>query len=151
MALFERPVPTLGTERDVLGRRIGAFLIDLVLYLLIFGPISGFLFARPGRILGSLGFLGLLVFVLYTFYFEAAYGQTIGKKAMGVVVVTVDGSPMSYRESALRNGLRIIDGLPGLLHLVGLLLVLVTDRRQRLGDLVADTIVVRAKETRTRL
>lgn len=151
MALFERPQPELGTEGDVLKERIGAFLIDLALYVVVLGTITGVLFAGGARAVVLTGQVGLVVFILYTLYFEAEYGQTVGKRAMGIVVITEDGNPLTYRESAIRNVLRILDGIPGIFHVVGLLAVMLTNRNQRIGDVVADTVVVQAKDRGERL
>jgi uncharacterized RDD family membrane protein YckC len=70
--------------------------------------------------------------------------------AMDIVVVTEDGDPIAYRESAIRTLLRIVDALP-FFYIVGLVAIYVTDRKQRVGDLVADTIVVKTKPTADKL
>lgn len=76
----------------------------------------------------------------YYFAFESLTGQTVGKKAMGLRVANVDGSPPEMRQIAIRSVLRLIDGLG--LYLVGLITMLASgERRQRLGDLAAKTIV----------
>lgn len=48
--------------------------------------------------------------------------------------------------ATIRTILRIIDTLP-VLYLVGIIVILLTERNQRVGDIVADTAVVRARET----
>jgi len=53
-----------------------------------------------------------------------------------------DGSPIGWSESIIRNLLRIVDALPTL-YLLGAILVLVTDDEQRLGDIAANTVVVK--------
>ncbi|MBW3666803.1 MAG: RDD family protein, partial [Actinobacteria bacterium] len=60
----------------------------------------------------------------------------------GQRVVMEDGSPVDWRASTIRNVLRVVDVLP-LFYLVGAILVWNSDRRQRLGDRVAGTVVVR--------
>lgn len=145
MAMFERPQPELGTEDDVLLRRIGAILIDIILL----GVVTSILTSILGGISPDLGavasLLGLVISFGYYIYLEGAYGQTLGKMVLDVVVVTEDGGPVDYRDAAIRTVLRIVDVLP-LLYLVGLIVILLTDRNQRLGDVVADTVVVRARE-----
>ena len=89
------------------------------------------------------GLLGLVITFGYYIYLEGNYGQTIGKMALGIVVVTEAGDHIEYREATIRTVLRIVDVLP-FLYLVGFIVVLITDRKQRIGDLVADTVVVRA-------
>lgn len=150
MVTFERPLPDLGTEGDVVIKRIIAFLIDAVGFGLLVGIVSEVL-AVISETLGVLvGGLGTLLLFVYFIYFEAEYGQTIGKMAMDIVVVTEDGDPITYRESAIRTLLRIVDALP-FFYIVGLVAIYVTDRKQRVGDLVADTIVVKAKPTADKL
>jgi uncharacterized RDD family membrane protein YckC len=150
MVTFERPLPDLGTEGDVVVKRIIAFLIDAVGFGLLVGIVSEVL-AVISETLGVLvGGLGTLLLFVYFIYFEAEYGQTIGKMAMDIVVVTEDGDPITYRESAIRTLLRIVDALP-FFYIVGLVAIYVTDRKQRVGDLVADTIVVKAKPTADKL
>ncbi|WP_178917548.1 RDD family protein [Natronomonas gomsonensis] len=150
MVTFERPLPDLGTEGDVVVKRILAFLVDAIGFGLLIGIVSEVL-AVISETLGVLvGGLGTLLFFIYFIYFEAEYGQTVGKMVMDIVVVTEDGDPITYRDSAIRTLLRIVDALP-FFYIVGLVAIYVTDRKQRVGDLVADTIVVKTKPTADRL
>ena len=59
-------------------------------------------------------------------------------------VVRVDGSPITFFTSAVRNVLRLVDILPGM-YLVGIVTILVTRQNQRLGDVAAGTLVVRER------
>jgi uncharacterized RDD family membrane protein YckC len=66
---------------------------------------------------------------------------------MGIVVVKEDGSALDMRSSAVRNVARIVDAFPTL-YLVGFAaMYLVGEDRQRVGDLVADTLVVAVDTT----
>jgi uncharacterized RDD family membrane protein YckC len=79
----------------------------------------------------------------YYFALESGAGQTVGKKLMKLRVVCADGRPAGMREIAVRTILRVIDGIG--VYIVGLVVMLVTgERRQRIGDLAAGTIVVDA-------
>ena len=99
-----------------------------------------FLFrSAPGAWGGSVG----LISILYYIVLEATQGATLGKMALGLRVVKIDGSPISWRESIIRNVLRIIDSLFG--YLVGAILVWNSPLRQRLGDRAAGTVVVRRR------
>ncbi len=97
--------------------------------------------------LGSLGegFLLLLIFVMEWFYpvwFEVwRDGMTPGKKTLGIKVVQVDGTPVRFSASMLRNLLRVVDFLP-MFYGIGVISMLTNSRFQRLGDLSADTLVV---------
>ena len=69
-------------------------------------------------------------------------GRTLGKRAMRIRVVRLDGSPVGFFEAAVRNLLRVIDFLPAA-YAVGICALLFTPRHRRLGDLLAGTVVVR--------
>ena len=139
MVTFERPTPDLGTERDIVSKRSIAFVIDLIGLAVVLGITANiaFLTWEP------LGFLVLALDVVlmfaYFIYFEAEYGQTIGKMLMDIVVVSEDDGSISYKEATVRTLLRPLDTL-------GLVAIYVTDRKQRIGDLAADTVVVKTKE-----
>ncbi|HEX3596519.1 MAG TPA: RDD family protein [Polyangiaceae bacterium] len=69
-------------------------------------------------------------------------GRTLGKRVMGIRVISADGAPLSKLQATVRNLLRPIDFLP-LGYAVGGLLACLGSSAQRLGDLVARTVVVR--------
>lgn len=145
MLPFERAQPDLGTEDEVVRERILAIVVDTVGLWLVAGLLTD-IAARISVTLGSLvASLGVVLFFGYFIYFEAEYGQTIGKMVFDVVVVTEKGGPLTYRDAAVRSVLRIVDWLPSV-YLVGLAAILLTDRKQRVGDMVADTIVVHSYE-----
>ena len=148
---MQRPQPRMGTEQNVVGKRVLAFLIDIVLISVVLGVVFGVFAAVLGGLFGRAGgavvalvspLLGL-VGLAYFIYMEGTYGQTLGKRFMDVVVVTDTGAPCDMKASAIRNILRIVDALPTL-YIVGFaVMYLVSDDRQRVGDIVADTVVVR--------
>lgn len=142
MTWFERPQPMMDTEGDVILRRVGAIIIDVILIGMITAVLGGIL--AQARLAALASLIGLLVGFGYYIYLEGNYGQTIGKMALGIVVVTEGGAPVDYKPAAIRTILRIVDALP-FLYLVGIVLIFVTDRNQRLGDIVADTVVVRVR------
>jgi len=89
------------------------------------------------------GIIGFAVWLLYFTLLEGRYGQTVGKMAVKIrVVKEADGSPITYEQSAVRNILRIIDAI--IFYLVGAVLIWSSDRKQRLGDRIGHTIVVKA-------
>ncbi|WP_459823974.1 RDD family protein [Halorubrum luteum] len=138
---MERPRPRMGTHTETLLPRIAAFIVDF----LVLGIALGLLVFVVGLVSDGLavavgGLSGLVVFA-YFIYMEGAYGQTIGKRVLGIVVVKSDGSPCDMKASAIRNVLRIVDGL--FAYLVGLVVILLTDDDQRVGDLVGNTVVAR--------
>ena len=136
---------------DVLGRRIGAGLVDLLIVVALFAVLAvtlGDTQSGDGNASASLnGLPALLFFVLMLAYYgvaEALTGQTLGKRLFGVRVASAaDGGRPSAGQVAGRTALRIIDGI--FFYLVGLICVLATrEKRQRIGDLAAGTTVVRA-------
>ena len=69
-------------------------------------------------------------------------GRSLGKRVLGLRVVRDGGSPITLRDSIVRNLLRAVDMLPAN-YVVGLVAMLVSDQGKRLGDLAAGTVVVR--------
>ena len=89
--------------------------------------------------------LMLLVFGFQWGYFNVFEwiwnGQTPGKRLMHLRVIKVDGSPVSGVDVLLRNLSRPVDTL-GPMGLLGLLMIFVSRKAQRLGDLMARTLVI---------
>lgn len=135
------------------GSRFLALAIDTLLQLAGFfalgllALIANVLRFNLGAAFGTWAFaiLLLLAFVLYYGYFaafEALWnGQTPGKRAIRLRVITTSGRPITPYEALLRNLLRIVDQMP-IVYTVGLISVFFTERNQRLGDLAANTVVV---------
>jgi uncharacterized RDD family membrane protein YckC len=99
----------------------------------------------------SKGFYILGTFILpigYTITMEWLWrGQTIGKRILNLRVVDVSGLKLQFNQVAIRNLLRAIDSLP-IFYMVGGIITLLSSRAQRLGDLAANTIVIRTPITR---
>jgi len=82
------------------------------------------------------------IFWGYHIFFEVFYdGQTLGKKAAGIRVVTLNGQKVSFFQSAARNLLRIADFLP-VFFPAGIITMICSNFHQRLGDIFSKTIVV---------
>ena len=96
----------------------------------------------------GLGLFFMLLFMIEWFYpvlFEVLrVGQTPGKRAMSLRVVSADATPIGWNASLLRNLLRAVDVFP-IFYLAGVVSMLLGRRFQRLGDLAADTLVVHAQ------
>ena len=81
----------------------------------------------------------------YHVYFETRrQGRTPGKRFAGLRVVDGRGLPITVEQSLLRNIVRALDFLPVFYGAGGLCTLLDRDRR-RLGDILADTLVVRER------
>jgi uncharacterized RDD family membrane protein YckC len=88
----------------------------------------------------------VISFALITFYdifFEVfRSGRTPGKRLNGLRVVRVEGHPVNFLTSAIRNIIRPIDFLPSM-YLLGAAVILASRKNQRIGDVIAGTLVVR--------
>jgi uncharacterized RDD family membrane protein YckC len=135
---------------EVLGRRIGAGLVDLLVVialLVVLGLLIGESESGNGGAQVSLNGGPALVWaalsLLYYFASEAISGRTLGKRLLGVRVAAAGGGRAGVGQIAVRTAFRLIDGIG--FYLIGLIVVLVSGkRRQRLGDLAARTNVVAA-------
>jgi uncharacterized RDD family membrane protein YckC len=130
--------PVSGSKLD--NRRVMAAIVDLLIVtagavvVLIAGD------SLTGDRQSALAAVILGWALYYFFALESGEGQTLGKKLMKLRVVRADGRPAGMREIGVRTILRVIDN-----YLVGLIVMLATgERRQRIGDLAAGTIVVDA-------
>jgi uncharacterized RDD family membrane protein YckC len=130
--------PVSGSKLD--NRRVMAAIVDLL--IVTAGAVAVLLAGESltGDRQGALGAVILGWALYYFFALESGGGQTIGKKLMKLRVVRADGRGAGMGEIAVRTILRVVDN-----YLVGLIVMLATgERRQRVGDLAAGTIVVDA-------
>ena len=137
-------------EGITLGLRV-AGPVPRALALVLDGVIRGalYLLLAPLMALSELGVGAVLLAVfllewLYHVVFEVWTGATPGKRALGLVVVHDDGTPIGLAASLIRNLLRVVDFLP-LLYGVGLVTTLLDADFRRLGDLAAGTLVLHAE------
>ncbi len=144
------------------ARRLGAALLDFALLVIlqvwagdIFGvtavasgsPIrsaAGYAFLTT-RVIVHLPYLMLLA-VAYFSVGEALFGATWGKLLAGLRVVDTGGRRPVLGAVLVRNIVRLVDAWPLLYSVgaIGIVAALTSPRRQRLGDRVAGTLVVRA-------
>jgi uncharacterized RDD family membrane protein YckC len=126
-----------------IGSRFIAGSIDFVIQLCVIIALA--VITHPAGNAGVAIFTSA-VFGLIFFYdvlFEVlGGGRTPGKRWTGLRVVRSGGRPITLTRSALRNILRVIDILPGF-YAVGMTVIFITARNQRIGDLAAGTHVVR--------
>jgi uncharacterized RDD family membrane protein YckC len=78
-------------------------------------------------------------------------GQTPGKRLLRIRVVRDGGYSVTVGEAAIRNVLRVVDMLPPMTYLVGIIAVLQSRSGKRLGDVVAGTMVVRERVMREQI
>lgn len=143
------PQPPTRVHTDVLGARIAAQIIDsIVMLAVMFIPAIGFSVLNrsmglPSDTLSTAGVvIGIGLYFGYWLFLEGLWdGYTVGKKIVGIKVVKEDGSECQIGASVIRNLLEIIDGL--VYYIPGLITIAVSDKRQRIGDHIAGTVVVR--------
>ncbi|HUJ33409.1 MAG TPA: RDD family protein [Candidatus Acidoferrum sp.] len=111
--------------------------------------------ATPGlRWIGNLAsqwavaFFIIAAFLIYSGYFaffEAMWnGQTPGKRYAQLRVMKDDGRPIGVYDAITRNLLRAVDSLP-FAYGIGVISVMISKKKKRLGDFVAGTVVVHEK------
>ncbi|MEX8548182.1 MAG: RDD family protein [Mucilaginibacter sp.] len=137
-----------------LGERIVARLIDFGIFILIL--IAGIAIAAFvgnsvqkvtlfGYVFGGLYFLWLLSLVFYDLVCEVFLnGQSVGKRIMKIKVISLDGTQPRLGQYLIRWLFRIVDFLITF-QLAGLISVIFTQNKQRLGDLAAGTTLVTTK------
>jgi uncharacterized RDD family membrane protein YckC len=148
-------------EYASIGSRIVAVIIDYIIIWLImliitlplgmsaafFSLVSGManpmLLVSAMALIAAVAAIHVVVLILYFSYFESTTGQTPGKRMMKIKVVKTGGKSLNFTDAFIRTLFRIIDQIGA--YLVGLVIILLSDKKQRLGDMAADTIVVKAK------
>ena len=84
-----------------------------------------------------------LIYLAYFVVLEALWSRTLGKFFQGLVVRKVDGNRCDWKAALIRGGLRILEVNPLLLGgLPAGLVIIASERKQRIGDLLAGTLVV---------
>lgn len=138
------------------GPRLLALVVDMLiqsalavvliaLLLAVMAGMAGFGDMESGMFLFMLvAIIAVLMITLgYYVMFEWLWnGQTPGKRITGIRVVKRGALPLTFVDVLLRNLLRLIDNLPSN-YLIGLISFFASANQQRLGDLVADTVVIR--------
>ena len=130
------------------GSRAAACILDHLLCFLVL-VVVGIALALSAIAIGAWAIAVFLIaaFLVQWFYFavfEARWGgQTPGKRALELRVQRVGGYPIGWSEALIRNFLRPVDSL--FAYAIGIIVMLLTARSQRIGDLAAGTIVVRER------
>ncbi len=154
-AQVQRPQPVL--RYASLGDRFVAQVIDWMILIVadavIFGLIG--LTAWMTNPLGLLAFdaatfywgiIGAVIPLLYFAYFESTTGQTIGKSLVSIRVVDqTSGGRVDLLSAFIRNIARIADFLP-VFYILGAIAIESSARKQRIGDMVANTLVVKVQK-----
>ncbi|MFP4310981.1 MAG: RDD family protein [Nitriliruptoraceae bacterium] len=142
----------LDLDVATVGSRGIAYLLDLALFLAVALVLSvvQLAFADGTWLTSGLGVaVGLVLAFAWQFGYPIAMetlwrGRTLGKAALGLRVVTVEGSPVGLRHAAIRAATATFE-LLGTSGLVASAASFASRRGQRLGDLAAGTVVVRER------
>jgi uncharacterized RDD family membrane protein YckC len=144
-----------------LGSRFLAFLIDFIIQcleiilILIIIYSSDFSFSYDEEINSYITALGIVVvFLVYNGYFifweMLMNGQSPGKRLLNLMVIKETGEAITFFDSALRNIIRVIDFLPSF-YLVGSVIMVFNRNYKRMGDMAANTIVVKKRDNQNPL
>lgn len=137
---MERPKPQSGTQNETTVERVLAKLADTIIIFVI-SLVVGVGTSGFNSFINWFGFAvawGVATFVYHT-ALEATFGQTLGKRAVNVVVVKENGDPCDWGASTIRNLVRVVDSFP--IYLIGMVAILLSGDDQRLGDMAASTFV----------
>ncbi len=149
----------LDFELAGIGSRGVAVVIDLLIQYTLLTMIAVIMFFIAGAEALNVMLVGdntayivislLLIFVIQFGYFLLfeyfMNGVTPGKKAVGLKVMMANGEPVSLTASFIRNFIRLADMLPGF-YGIAILSVFFTKQYMRIGDLAANTVVVKLKK-----
>jgi uncharacterized RDD family membrane protein YckC len=130
-----------------LGSRFLALFVDFAITLGVTALLGVAASALLPRGLSQLAFItgAFLINTGYPIFFEVrAQGRTPGKRMTRLRVVDGRGLPITLEQSFVRNVVRALDFLPLFYGLGGLVSLLDRDHR-RLGDILADTLVIQER------
>lgn len=132
--------------------RFLAWLVDLLCIVVVmtaFGWLTSLLGLLSWNIAGAVSAIGYFVISIgYGIACEWGWrGQTIGKKVLRLRVVDAEGMRLQFNQIVTRNLLRFVDSLPAT-YLVGGLVCWFSPKCQRLGDIAANTVVIRSPRVR---
>src|ERR1700761_5193159 len=133
-----------------LGERILARLIDFAVFIPF--VIALFIAAAAQMDNIALGIFGVVLVLIYAFYdlvFEVFFnGQSLGKRVMKIKVISLDGARPKFSQYLLRWLFRIVD-FTLTLQVCGLITAAVSNKQQRVGDIVAGTTLIKTKPRTT--
>jgi uncharacterized RDD family membrane protein YckC len=154
------PISLAAATGQALPRRLAALIVDALVISLLDAIVNGtFGVTRvTGGVVPSVASGGFssfttqttvdwfwlaLLWVAYYAVLEGLFGATFGKLLAGLRVTDLEGRRIGWQAAILRNLARLIDVLP-LLYLLGGILILSSRQHQRLGDRLAGTLVISA-------
>jgi uncharacterized RDD family membrane protein YckC len=144
--------PLAGIGSRFIAIMVDSFILGAAVILLIF--LAAFILPAlnllgPKSASWGIGIFLLILFLLFWGYFALSEafnnGRTLGKRVAKIRVIHQSGRGINFAEALARNLVRVIDYLPGF-YGVGIATIFMSRQSQRLGDMVAGTLVVRERE-----
>ena len=147
-------MPYQGVAIRFVALLIDAIILGIVSYILIFlfaasaitvDPSTGAVSIGPAYY-AALVLGGIMIELLYFTLLLGRYGQSVGMMVVKIKVVSeADSGPITYGAAFIRTILLYIDEIPYTIpFLLGAILIWTSDKKQRLGDRVAHTVVLKA-------
>lgn len=141
-SLVNERTPARDADAATVRRRGLAYVADTIVVLGAVVAAERRRGSGSGRRILRAGLLAGVGGTLYHVLLEGAFGRTVGKRLLGIAVIRSDGAPCTYTAATTRTLLRAVDWLP-VAYLLGLAAIRLTERRRRIGDRLAGTVVVR--------
>lgn len=136
------------------GERVLARLLDVaffIAYAILFSILlntilKGMSWKTQAEVGTILYIVAAIPIVTYTLWCESIFnGKTFGKMVLGLKVVKTDGSPAGVGDFAFRWIMRVLEGEVAVFTALAIPVAIISNRGQRIGDMVAGTIVIRVK------
>ncbi len=136
--------------------RFKALVLDFAILSLLFFPVTRIVkgtwimgvsdhrWASGWFVTDPICLVFLAMIVLYFILLEGLAGATLGKLAVGIRVMSIEGRKPGLTRSIVRNALRVVDSLP-VLNILGVVLITKSPDNARFGDRIAGTRVVRVR------
>jgi uncharacterized RDD family membrane protein YckC len=129
----------------IVGRLLDGLLLGVYVFIIIFVVIGT---SHLGSFFENNGWL-IIVFIIPVVFYDLACetlfnGQSLGKKIMAIKVISLNGEQPSLSQYLIRWLFRLVD-FTFTSSLCGLIMVAATEKRQRLGDMIAGTTLVKTK------
>ncbi|KAF6575390.1 RDD family protein [Paenibacillus sp. EKM212P] len=139
---------------SIFFRRWAAWMIDFILIVFGYGGLVYFTAKKVSEVgtpnMGLVVMLFLMGSFCYYLLLEGLTGYTLGKFVLRIQVVNGEGKPPGMVKSLIRTLIHLVDMNPLLFFgLPAGICVLVTPRKQRIGDMAANTYVVKVRDLGT--
>src|SRR5688572_11238850 len=136
-------------------RAVASFIdvVALLIYMAVMGMLLQNNYFDPESVDISVALWNLLVYIPWVLYSPLVEyftnGRSLGKWILGIRVVTVNGETAGLREYFTRWVFRVVDIWLGAFGFLALLVSGTSERNQRLGDLMAGTVVIKKSNSVT--